>query len=323
MLVLGLAAVLLFGPIFIALPPLPLPQPLDPGSLPTSTAPSSSQLSAAPSKSHGLHQPPMTFPLFAAAVDWNRDAIVHSAVMTHEVAASSSEHWDIAQELVTAVALRQLPRLRRAHFNITRRTSGFLPPVSKDEVLIAVGEASPCNGSSTSCLVELASPVWDAETQSHVPVSASQMPPPRVDYQDEAFATLLASLRRGAMESATQAAHGSPREAPRVLPAGIIAQAASPEAKAEQRRQYAVRVLVPRTRSNAYRSCFAEDKCNGASGPCEWCGARLCCYSRSKNDHVLCRGSGGSWRHVCSTVPSGSAELRATLDALTHDIDEA
>ena len=67
-------------------------------------------------------------------------------------------------------------------------------------------------------------------------------------------------------------------------------------------------LMVASTRQNG-RECSSRERCAGQTGPCEFCGAGLCCREGSTSDHALCvHATGGASRHRCSVATAEAAE---------------
>ena len=182
-----------------------------------------------------------------------------------------------------------------------------------------------CNVSSNDCLIRLAFsiPIWDSASRAYVTATPAQFPSSfgqRLTGEGNIAAAqgVLAALARMANGKTARPhedrARGNAEQV--VALQRQLAYASTSAATAETRRQYSLRVLAPRTRAHAYRGCLGPGKCDDETGPCEWCGASLCCRAGAAGDSELCGGAGGKWRHVCTPSPAGWTSATATLDAL-------
>ena len=224
----------------------------------------------------------------------------------HEAGSTDSANWKLAAELVSMAS--RVP-------SSDGLASPPLPSVGAEELALGV-------------------PVWDSVTATYVAPEQHQLPP-----RTAAMVTGMAAMapERGAPNSILRAlqstAVASPASAAVVAAASSIAaggdvvahsltEGATSEAAARQRQQYATRVLMPRARAHVGRQCWNRGRCSGRPGPCEWCGAALCCKANASvaGAHAACEHVGGRGRHVCTRPPSAGAAA-ALLDALRSALD--
>lgn len=239
------------------------------------------------------------------AVAWSLAAIVTSPAADESVR-SNDGSWAMAATLVASLQIESTPT----------STSPFPRDVPPPPLRPSASSSSrDIQGCDDECLLVKASSVgaWDADARRFVPPRREQMPPrpaTTTEAQEDAAPAhqLLASLVNAASRRRPRQVVDKQRE----LDVRIV-EGSREEAAAEQRWQFAQRVLSPRTRAHAGRQCWSQ--CASLTGPCAWCGARLCCRANRSEDSALCHGTRAVLtRHACVEAPGGVEE--ATLNAL-------
>ena len=272
--------------------------------------------------------------LLAEAVSWSAAAIASAPIAPDTDAPATSKNWNFASELITSLQAADAPSSGEVPPSASSRSTSVEPP---PPLLASSGRAAPpqekCDPASAAaaaaagddtCLFKLARTVgvWDGETGRFVTPERAQMPPRRqVDSRRRAAKGVpSASSILAAMQAAASATEPPRDESLQEADArnelsDFIRRGTGVDAEAERQLQYAKHILAPRTRASASRECWSADRCAGRSGPCAWCGARLCCRANHSSGSALCRGTQGSAsRHTCVQPPPGTAA--ATLDAL-------
>ena len=272
----------------------------------------------------------------AAVIQQHNEGAAASAIPKGEV----NDNWEIAEELVAAVLQKRRPRLKLLpnaasgsssvkgidHSHEDHRT---IPnsSITTPQPHLLPKHRNVCDPTSHQCVSALAAtvPVWDSHRNSYVAPTTMQVPVGQGHRlsgdRKNAAASILEVLTKMAAptdraEDLSSTTRAQQTETQQQYLQRILAQGSSLEAAAEQRRQYALRVLAPRTKAHAYRGCLGPGKCEDESGPCEWCGTRVCCFAGALDDSALCGGHGGRWRHVCTSAPAGVAVQM--LDALLN-----
>ena len=266
--------------------------------------PSSDTLPPLPATASTAHQ-------IADAVAWSAVAIVPKAARSTMNDDGNSE---LADKLLASLQYAESAVPPHSQQPEAKPSTSRLPRLPRQQC------ASGNDDAAAECLGALVSKIgsWDHEAGRYVPPTREQIPPR--PGRPKAWRAKKASI---VSELATAEVHPPPPDRTegraseqRHRVEEQIRAGLSREAEAEQRWHYASRVLAPRTKRNAGRECWSVGRCNGQTGPCLWCGARVCCRPNCSDDHALCRDAhGGLSRHVCSPTPQGAAST--ILDALT------
>ena len=274
--------------------------------------------------------------VIAEAIAWNAAAIIGATGGESRCLNSSIfiSQWDLAMASVRIANGQSMPQMQLTE-PLGTWGNGTVRNVHLGAHTQHIATQTPKRTSSQVEIAIAAVPVKDwAYGQLVIPLSPLHTPPRTAQQDNYEKVGIDAALPRASIvldtlqAAATSHVPTSPSPAMIVSAAELLKEAASGmDMESEQWLHFAMRVAPARTRAHSGRECFSGDRCNGRSGPCDYCGAQLCCRSGASTDHPLCtHAQGGIAQHRCSKTAATAA--LGTLQELTslraepfHSID--